>query len=49
MPETDAQKKELEQADAAEQVTAQNEATDNAGPTGTGPSTDAQKKEIQEN
>ena len=46
MPETDAQKKELEQAEETQQLTAQNDATGNAGD---GASTDAQKKEIQEN
>ena len=45
MPEPDAQKKELEQAEETQQLTAQNGAT---GDTSTAPEPDAQKKEIQE-
>ncbi len=48
MPETDAQKKELEQAEETEQLIAQTETTSQTVKTGTAPSTDAQKKEIQE-
>ena len=46
MPETDAQKKELEQAEETQQVTTQN---DGAGNAGDDASADAQKKEIHEN
>lgn len=48
MPETDAQKKELDQANAGEQLTAQNDTTREADQSGAGASTDAQKKEIHE-
>ena len=49
MPDNDAQKKELEQAEDTEQLSAQAEGTGGTAKSGSGAVTDAQKKEIQEN